>query len=94
MPYEGTRIVVFYDQVRAEATNMPVAILLGHVLAHEITHLLEGICRHSPTGIMKQQWDWRDYSDMSRLKLSFAADDIALMRLRPEDSPQSAGAEQ
>jgi len=94
MPYEGSRIVVFYDRVRAEAINTPVPVLLGHVLAHEIAHLLEGMNRHSASGIMKQQWDGRDYSDMCRFKFGFAADDMALMGLRLDGSPPSAGAEQ
>jgi hypothetical protein len=51
-PYEGARIAVFLDRV--ENLNPEGGPhLLAHVLVHEITHILEGINRHSATGIMK-----------------------------------------
>jgi hypothetical protein len=53
--------------------------LLAHVLVHEITHILQGISRHSPTGIMKGQWDYDDYFEMSRRPLPFAQKDIDLI---------------
>ena len=69
LPYEGTHIVVFYDRVAATARDhQSTASLLGHVMAHEIGHILEGIDRHSESGLMKANW---------------SADEIQLMRVRP-----------
>jgi hypothetical protein len=31
--------------------------MLGHVISHEIGHLLLGTNSHSPSGIMRAQWD-------------------------------------
>ena len=60
LPYEGTHIVVYYDRI-SECYQKPlVTILLAHVLVHEITHILEGISRHSISGIMKARWDNTD----------------------------------
>lgn len=46
---------VFYSPIRrlaiTEGTN--VAVILGHVMAHEIGHALLGPNPHSPTGIMR-----------------------------------------
>jgi hypothetical protein len=53
--------------------------LLAHVLVHEITHVLEGISRHSATGIMKDRWDDNDYSEMRRKPLRFAQEDVNLI---------------
>ena len=53
--------------------------LLGHVLAHEIAHLVEGIPRHSETGLMKASWTARDYSAMARGRLALAKEDVAII---------------
>jgi hypothetical protein len=43
--------------------NNMVPIILGHVLVHEITYILQGICRHSESRIMKARWELRDFAD-------------------------------
>ena len=78
-PYEGTHIVVFLDRVRYTAFPDGVARLLGYVLAHEVTHILEGAVRHSETGIMKAQWGVDEHFKMRRGNLGFAAEDISLI---------------
>jgi hypothetical protein len=80
MPYEQTHIVVFYDRVVAAAHPIGVSSLLGHVLAHEIVHILQGLDRHSSTGVMKEKWDYRDYVEMQRRPLSFTNEDLQLIR--------------
>ena len=78
-PYEGSHIVVYYDRI-AECHPKPlVRIVLAHVLVHEITHILEGISRHSDSGIMKARWDGGDFSEMARKPLNFAPIDINLI---------------
>jgi hypothetical protein len=76
-PYEGT-IVVFPNRVQ-ELNRRGGPSLLAHVLVHEITHVLEGISRHSATGIMKDRWDDNDYSEMRRKPLRFAQEDVNLI---------------
>jgi hypothetical protein len=75
-PYQGT-IVVFLDRV--QELNRNRGIVMTHVLVHEITHVLEGISRHSSTGLMKARWDYRDYFEMLRKPLPFAQEDITLI---------------
>src|SRR4029079_5847282 len=64
MPYQGTRIVVFYNRLLTSLRGSRVPSVLGYVLAHEIAHVLQGISRHSASGIMKPKWDPRDYTEM------------------------------
>ena len=79
--FEGVHIAVFYDRVERMATREIVPRLLGHVLVHEITHVLEGVDRHSPEGVMKAHWTTEDILQMSRGRLlSFEPRDIALIR--------------
>jgi hypothetical protein len=78
-PYDGSRsIVVFLDRIQELNRNGGPSVL-AHVLVHEITHVLEGIDRHSATGIMKARWNDRDYCEMRRKPLVFAQEDIKLI---------------
>ena len=76
-PYQGT-IVVFPDRVQ-ELSRKGGPSLVAHVLVHEITHVVEGISRHSATGIMKARWDDNDYCEMRRKPLDFAQEDVDLI---------------
>ena len=79
LPYEGTRIVVYYDRIVEYHQKPLVRIVLAHVLVHEITHVLEGMSRHSDSGMMKARWDGADFAEMARKPLHFAPIDIRLI---------------
>jgi hypothetical protein len=79
-PYEGVHIDVFYDRVRAATGPELTPNVLAHVLVHEITHILQGSCRHSDTGVMKAHWNHEDYIEMRMKPLSFTEEDILLIR--------------
>lgn len=80
-PYGGKHIYIFYDRVRETAPPGRVPFLLAHVLAHEITHILQGTCRHSVSGVMKAQWNTKDYAEMERKPLPFTELDVKLIQL-------------
>ena len=93
LPFEGTHIVVFYDRVE----NRPVSIVprvLGHVITHEITHILQGVKRHSESGIMKATWTRIDYQQMFWEPLRFTDEDVMLihsgLKARVDRSSQEA----
>ena len=80
LTFERTHIVLFYDRVLTAARPAVTPYLLGHVLAHEIVHMLQGIEQHSAAGgVMKARWDNRDYADMQRAHLKLTQDDIELI---------------
>ena len=77
-PYEGVHIQVFYDRIaRADPELRP--FLLAHVIVHEISHILQGIDRHSATGIMKARWNSYDYTLMKRGQLRFTEFDVEMI---------------
>lgn len=80
LPYEGVHIRVFCDRIHAIAGPLE-GIVLAHVLAHEITHILQGIKRHSAEGLMKATWDSTDYFHMKEKALEFTPEDIRLIYL-------------
>lgn len=82
LPYEGVHIVVLFDRIEKKAAvPAQVSPVLAHVLTHEITHILQGISRHSETGVMKPRWDSHDFLQMTHEPLPFTAEDIALIHL-------------
>jgi hypothetical protein len=79
-PQSGIRIVVFYDRILHDGINSSAPIL-AHVLVHEITHILEGVERHSAYGVMKATWEGDDWMRMHFSGLPFADEDLQLIHL-------------
>ena len=73
-------IHVYYRQITsivdASSNNTRVPVVLAHVFVHEITHVLEGGGWHSSTGIMKAQWDEKDFIQMFWKPLRFESADV------------------
>jgi hypothetical protein len=78
-PYEGVHIEVFYDRI-AQADPGLLPSLMANVIVHEITHILQGIDRHSASGVMKAVWTSSDYTLMKRGLLRFTAVDEEMIR--------------
>lgn len=76
----GTRIHVLCDRVLKTSSRELAGPYLGHVMAHEITHVLEGISRHSAEGVMKAHWDLHDFYEMGFRPLRFAGEDVTLIQ--------------
>ena len=79
--YEGVHITVFWDRVERLSRFAPPTFVLTHVLVHEITHILQGIDRHSESGVMKARWTPEDYYAMAIKPLPFTPEDVQLIQL-------------
>lgn len=78
-PFEGTHIVIFLDRIQRMFREQEQPTILAYVLVHEITHILERLCAHSKSGIMKAHWAADDYRRMSGARLRFGLEDIDLI---------------
>jgi hypothetical protein len=81
--YEGVHITVFWDRIECRecrARPAPTSVVLAHVLVHEITHILQGVYRHSESGIMKAHWTIDDYRAMASKPLTFTPVDLELIQ--------------
>ena len=88
--HEGVTIQLFRDHMNLAQPRM-AAPFLAHVLAHEITHILQGVVRHSESGIMKAHWSNDDYGAMAWKPLSFSPEDVRLIHPRvSREVPRSA----
>ena len=75
-PNADSPITVFLDRIEQMRTPSNV---LAHVMVHEITHVLQGISRHSAAGVMKDVWTVGDFGLMRIRPLSFTPTDIDLI---------------
>jgi hypothetical protein len=73
-------IEVFCDRVAITVEPRGVPNLLGHVLAHEIAHVLGDSAHHSEAGIMKAHWDVDDIHQLCDKPLSFTTEDAELIQ--------------
>jgi len=85
LPYaqSGVQITLFFDRVLGPVVGSegPASALLAHALVHEITHVLQGVARHSAEGVMKARWTSEDKAQMKERPLPFSAEDVQLIRL-------------
>lgn len=74
---------VFRDRVFSLAVwggRCSEAVLLGHVIAHELGHLLLGAPGHSLKGMMMNHWHASDLDRAAAGLMQFSSDDAVRMR--------------
>ena len=84
----GTKISLFFERVLDLAYYGEVgtgfedaqAIILGHMMAHEIGHLLLGPDSHGPSGVMSFPWVKRTLTQMERGRLQFTDEEAVRIR--------------
>jgi hypothetical protein len=85
----GSDAYVFFYLVEELCRNTKVphetSLVLGHVFAHEIGHLLLGPGAHSPSGLMRPRWQERDLVSAARGVLLFSAKQSRQMRATDTD---------
>jgi hypothetical protein len=83
-PFDRTShvIVLFRDRVNdmLNAHASSAGAILGHILAHEIGHVLLGTASHSRTGLMKPGWNSLDLGAMLASRLEFAPVESEMIR--------------
>lgn len=81
---QGVHAKILWSRVLdyASTHDVPAAIVLGNVMAHEIGHLLLNSGAHSRCGIMKASWSHRDSRLLGDGRMSFEGHEAAAMRRR------------
>jgi hypothetical protein len=69
----GSQADVFYSGIEQLTNNKSVkpAQILGHVMAHEMGHLLLGMNSHCSFGIMQGHWTYQQLGQMSKGIMKF-----------------------
>ena len=73
---------LFYDRIQnlQHAIGIDTSIFLGHVMAHEMGHLLLPYGSHTPEGLMKASWDTRQALLAARSTLTFNSNQAMAIR--------------
>ncbi|MGI8989023.1 MAG: hypothetical protein ACR2I2_05485 [Bryobacteraceae bacterium] len=84
LPYahQGVQVTVFYDRFEPFLVNGPISAskIFGHILAHEIGHVLAGVSAHAEVGLMRANWTGDDVSIMNSQLLTFTDQDARFIR--------------
>lgn len=88
---KGQYADVYFDRVGElhQDWKVPIASVLGHVMAHEIGHLLLGPNSHSNSGIMRGFWNAEELEAADRGRLLFSSQQSKAMRDRLMVMPRS-----
>src|SRR5215831_6916182 len=73
----GPCVTLFVDRITSEIRNNPLHAgnVIGHVLAHEMGHILQGLARHAEDRVMKSTFSQHDlYQMWLREHLHFTED--------------------
>jgi len=80
------------DQFRLEQVPaIQRANLLGHLMAHEVGHLLLPVQSHSPSGIMRARWSRADLELAQQGRLRFTADQAESIRSKVSQLAEDGG---
>lgn len=85
----GRVAYVFYDRTEP-FTPLYRPRLLGHVIAHEIGHLLLPMKAHSPRGLMRAQWSRADLELALNGQLRFTPEQACLIRAKVSQPAERA----
>lgn len=77
----GAEITVYGDRARFFLEGHPTlrGAAPGYILAHELAHVMQGVARHSESGILKAGWSGDDYKEMTYHKLTLTHSDVLLI---------------
>ena len=73
---------LFYNRAQFihETSQISLATILGHAMAHELGHLLLGTNSHAPTGLMRARWQTDDLARASKGRLVFSTLESQVMQ--------------
>lgn len=80
----GINVWIFYPRIRSYGAELGMdrSQLLGHVMAHELGHLLLPYGTHSVGGLMRPAWDQAQVRAAKEGLLTFTPDQAGLIRER------------
>ncbi len=79
----GVRATILYDRaglLTAGLSSASSGVLLGHVVAHELGHVLLGVDSHAGSGLMRARWTLADLENMRMGPLAFTPEDAQSIR--------------
>ena len=77
-------VIVSYGRIAAVSSRRQLApaVLLGHVISHELGHLIAGRGFHRGVDLMKPQWTTDQLVRLAQGRLSFSSSEAGVLRQR------------
>jgi hypothetical protein len=74
---------VFSDNAEqlANLRKTSYGVILGHLVAHELGHMLLGVGSHSAAGIMHVPWRYKELGTIQRGQMMFSSEQAQRMRM-------------
>lgn len=81
--YGEAHIRIYLDRIKnaCQRSSRLSTPLLAHAMAHEITHILQGVSHHSETGLMKAAWTQVEIEQMAIKPATLTDEDLHLIRV-------------
>ena len=78
----GLVAIVFVEEVNVQGrrSSVPLPVVLGHTMAHEVGHLLLGTAEHAAAGLMQARWSSGDLARAARGQLRFSEQESSRLR--------------
>jgi len=78
----GSVAYIFSDRIDrfSPGCRITKAQVLAHTMAHEIGHLMLRTGAHAPRGLMRAEWNLKDFEKMARQNLLFSEEQSRLMK--------------
>ena len=79
---ERQELLLYHDRIVrfAKIVDLPMQSMLSVALVHEIGHLLLDSDDHTPSGIMRAEWDQDALNGIRRAQFHFTSDQIRRMK--------------
>jgi hypothetical protein len=79
------RVTAFSEKVASFRRDRVIGTVLGHVICHELGHLLMPRKSHSPFGIMRADWDFQQWDEAVEGLLLFSPRQAEIMQREIQD---------
>jgi hypothetical protein len=74
------QVQIYYSRIANYNPAESRPAVLAYIMVHELTHVFQGVKRHSENGVMKETWDREDFKKIEKATLEFDQTDVVMIQ--------------